>query len=215
MSKLSQSFTATSGFKNAVFDIKWRVLTQMNSKTVIGIAGMPGAGKAVLKTAAESMGYAVVIMGDEIREETKKRGLEPTPENIGKTMLQLREEEGPPAVAKRCTSKIEEAKTDIVFVDGVRSLAEVEEFKKHFAGFALVSVHSSPETRFQRLSRRKRSDDPHGWDIFAQRDLRELSVGQGDVIALADQMIVNEGTYEELKVEVHSVLEALIERWKK
>ncbi len=187
----------------------------MNSKVVIGVAGMPGAGKAVIKTAAESMGYAAVIMGDEIREETKRRGLEPTPENIGKTMLQLRQEEGPPTVAKRCISKIEKAKTDIVLVDGLRSLAEVEEFKKHFAGFCLIAVHSSPETRFQRLSRRKRSDDPQGWDIFVQRDLRELSVGQGDVIALSDYMIVNEGTYEEFKAEVRSVLEAVIERWKK
>jgi len=154
-------------------------------------------------------------MGDEIREETKRRGLEPTPENIGKTMLRLREEEGPTAVAKRCIPKIEKAKTDTVFVDGVRSLDEVEEFKKHFAGFSLIAVHSSPETRFQRLSRRKRSDDPRGWDVFSQRDLRELSVGQGDVIALADYMIVNEGTYEEFNAEVRSVLEAVIERWKK
>jgi len=187
----------------------------MNPKILIGVAGMPGAGKAVIKTAAESMGYAVVIMGDEIREETKRRGLEPTPENIGKTMLRLREEEGPTAVAKRCIPKIEKAKTDTVFVDGVRSLDEVEEFKKHFAGFSLIAVHSSPETRFQRLSRRKRSDDPRGWDVFSQRDLRELSVGQGDVIALADYMIVNEGTYEEFNAEVRSVLEAVIERWKK
>ena len=187
----------------------------MNPKLVIGVAGMPGAGKAVIKTAAESMGYAVVIMGDEIREETKRRGLEPTPENIGKIMLQLRKEEGSTAVAKRCTSKIEKAKTDLVFVDGVRSLAEVEEFKKHFAGFALIAVHSSPETRFQRLSRRKRSDDPEGWVVFSQRDMRELSVGQGAVIALADYMIVNEGTYEEFKTEVRSVLEAVVERWKK
>ena len=186
-----------------------------NSKVVIGVAGMHGAGKAVIKSSAESMGYAVVVMGDEIREETKRRGLEPTPENIGRIMLQLREEEGPVAVANRCVSKIENAKSDIVFVDGLRSLDEVAMFRRHFAGFSLIGVHSSPETRFQRLSKRKRSDDPLGWDAFCQRDLRELSVGQGDVIALADHMIVNEGTYEEFKAEVHRVLEAVIQRWKK
>ena len=187
----------------------------VNSKVAIGVAGMPGAGKAVVKSSAESMGYAVVVMGDEIREETKRRGLEPTPENIGRIMLQLREEEGPAAVAKRCISKIEKAKSDITFVDGLRSLDELDMFRRHFTGFSLIAVHSSSETRFQRLSRRKRSDDPHGWDAFCQRDLRELSVGQGDVIALADYMIVNEGTYEEYKAEVHRVLEAVIQRWKK
>jgi len=188
---------------------------QMNPKAVIGVAGMPGAGKGVIQRAAQSMGYSIVVMGDEIRMETKRRGLEPTPENIGKIMLQLREEEGLTAVAVRCVLKIENAKSDIVFVDGLRSLDEVNEFKKRFAGLNLIAVHSSPETRFLRLSKRKRSDDPEGWDAFCKRDLRELSVGQGDVIALADYMIVNEGTYEEAKAEVGRILKEVIQRWKK
>ena len=187
----------------------------MKQKNVVGVAGMPGAGKATVQTTAEDMGYSVVIMGNVIREETKRRGFEPTPENIGKIMLKLREEEGAATVAKRCIPKIENAKTGIVFVDGVRSLNEVDEFKKHFQDLALIAVHSSPETRFQRLSKRKRSDDPEGWDVFGQRDLRELGVGQGDVIAVADYMIVNEGTYEEFKAKVHEVLKAVFQKWKK
>ncbi len=176
---------------------------------------MPGAGKAAIRTTAENTGYSVVVMGDEIREETKRRGLEPTPQNIGEIMLKLRTEEGPTAVAKRCIPKIEKTKSKIVFLDGVRSLDEINEFKGHFDGFSLVAVHSSPEARFQRLSKRKRSDDPKGWDVFYQRDLRELSVGQGDVIALADWMIVNEGTYEEFKTAVSTVLEAVAKKWTK
>jgi len=187
----------------------------MKQKVVVGVAGMPGAGKATIKTTVENLGYSVVVMGDEIREETRRRGLEPTPENIGKIMLQLREEEGSAVVAKRCIPKIENAKSDIVFVDGIRSLNEVDEFKRHFKNFTLIAVHSSPETRFRRLFKRKRSDDPQGWDVFYQRDLRELSVGQGDVIAVADYMIVNEGTYEEFKAEVRQVLEAVIQKWTK
>jgi len=187
----------------------------MKQKVVIGVAGMPGAGKATVKTTAQSMGCSVVVMGDEIREETQRRGLEPTPKNIGKIMLLLREEEGAATVAKRCIPKIENAKSDIVLVDGVRSLNEVDEFKKRFRDSALIAVHSSPETRFQRLSKRKRSDDPKGWDVFCQRDLRELSVGQGDVIAVADYMIVNEGTYEEFKAKVRQVLEAVFQKWMK
>jgi dephospho-CoA kinase len=188
---------------------------QMQQKVVIGVAGMPGAGKAVIRRSAESLGCSVVIMGDEIREEAKRRGLEPTPENIGRVMIELRKEEGATTVAKRCIPKIEEAKSNIVLVDGIRSLDEVEEFKRHFANFSLIAAHSSPEARFQRLSKRKRSDDPRGWSVFHERDLRELSVGQGDVIALADFMIVNEGTYDEFKAEATKVLQAVIQKWKK
>jgi dephospho-CoA kinase len=176
---------------------------------------MPGAGKATLRSTAENMGLPVVIMGDEIREETKRRGFDPTPENIGNVMLMLREEEGPTAVAKRCIPKVESSQSNIVFVDGLRSLHEVDEFKKRFTHVSLVAVHSSPEARFQRLSKRKRSDDPKGWDVFHERDLRELNVGQGDVIALADYMIVNEGSYDDFKARTNEVLQAVVKRWKK
>jgi dephospho-CoA kinase len=89
------------------------------------------------------------------------------------------------------------------------------EFEKNFPQFILIAVHSSPETRFERLFRRKRSDDSAGWGGFVDRDLRELSVGQGSVIALADYMIINEGTLEECKATVREVLEAVTKRWMK
>jgi len=187
----------------------------MRQKLVLGIAGMPGAGKTVITRMAKEKGYAIVIMGDEIREETKRRGLEPTPENIGKIMLKLREEEGPTVVAKKCIPKIANASADIVLVDGIRSLQEVEEFKKIFPKLVLIAVHSSPEARFGRIFRRRRSDDPEGWEVFVKRDLRELSVGQGSVIAMADYMIVNEGTLEEFKAKIREVLEAAIKKWMK
>ena len=184
-------------------------------KVVVGIAGLPGAGKATFNEIAKRRGFTVVVMGDEIREETKRRGLKPTPENIGKIMLQLRKEEGSAVVAKRCIPKIDNAKGNIVLVDGIRSLHEVEEFKRHFPNFIFVAVHSSPETRFQRLFRRKRSDDPRGWETFLKRDLRELSVGLGNAIAMADYLIVNEGTKEEFKMKIHGVLEDALGKWMK
>ncbi len=187
----------------------------MKPKMVVGLAGMPGAGKGVISRVVNEKGYAIVVMGDVIRAETKLRGLEPTPENIGKTMLKIREEEGSTVVAKKCIPKIAGADTEIVLVDGIRSLDEVQEFKKEFPKFALIAVHSSPETRFGRLFRRKRSDDPSGWEEFLNRDTRELSVGQGNVIAMADYMIINEGTLEEYKTRISEVLEAAINKWTK
>jgi len=156
------------------------------------------------------MGYSVVVMGDEIREEAKRRKLKPTPENIGMVMLKLREEESPYVIAERCIPKIEKAKGKIVIVDGIRSLHEIEEFKKHFPNFTLIAIHTPPEIRFKRLFQRKRSDDPRGWETFMKRDLRELSVGLGNAIATADYMIVNDGTKAQLKRKVHEVLEEII-----
>jgi len=185
----------------------------IKEKFLVGVTGMSGSGKATFRQIAETMGFSTVVMGDEVREEAKRRNLEPTPENLGIIMLELREEEGPAAVAKRCIPKIEKARSNIVVVDGVRSLAEVEEFKTHFKDFALIAVNASPKTRFQRLFHRERSDAPRDWQTFVKRDLRELNVGLGAVIALADYMVVNEGTKEQIRQKAREVLEDAIKRW--
>jgi dephospho-CoA kinase len=182
----------------------------MENKVVVGLAGMPGSGKGAFRRFVQKIGYPVVIMGDEIRNEVKRRKLEPTPENLGKVMLQLREMEGPAVVAKRCIPKLQNIKEKIVVVDGIRSLDEVEEFKKHFPNFTLIALHASPKTRYQRLFRRRRSDDPDSWGTFMQRDLREIGVGLGAVIAMADYMIVNEGTLTQLKKNIQQVLKEAV-----
>jgi len=185
----------------------------MKEKIVVGVAGMPGSGKATVKEIAQEMGYSMVVMGDEIREEAKRRKLKSTPKNLGQLMLKLREEEGQAVVARRCVPKIERAEEKVVIVDGIRSLREINEFKKRFPNFFLIAIHASPETRFQRLFQRKRSDDPNSWETFIERDLRELNVGLGDVIATADYMLINEGTRVQFKVKVLRVLESVVEKW--
>lgn len=181
-------------------------------KVVVGVTGMPGAGKATVRRMVQKMGYPVVVMGDIIREEAKRRNLKSTPENIGFVMLKLREEEGPYVVAERCVPKIRASKHKVVFVDGIRSLNEVEEFKRHFANFRVIAIQSSPETRFKRLFKRGRSDDPKNRKTFAERDARELSVGLGGVIATADHLIINEGSRKALERKLRRVLEEVIRK---
>jgi len=183
----------------------------MQEKIVVGVVGMPGSGKSLVTETAKNMGFLIVVMGDVVREEAKCRGIEPTPENIGKLMVQLREEYGPDVIAKRCTSKIQYASENFVLIDGLRNLEEVEFFKRYFKKFTLIAIHASPQTRFQRLFKRKRSDAPADWKSFLERDLREIKVGIGGVIALADYMIVNEETVEKCKIEIQKVLEKVLE----
>ena len=121
-------------------------------KIVVGLAGMPGSGKSLVVDTAKELGYAIVIMGDVIREETLKLGLDLTPQNVGKVMLQLRADGGVAVVAQRCIPKIEAKENSKVLIDGIRSLYEVEAFKTHFAKFSIAAIHASPEIRFARLS---------------------------------------------------------------
>lgn len=165
---------------------------------VIVIVGMPGAGKGLVSGVAQSHRLPVFVCGDVIREETERRGLEPTRSNMGEVMLAIRREEGPAVVAERLVRKIESSVSPVVVVEGVRSMAEVGALRKHHS-VAILGVHASPRTRYERLRARGRTDDPKSWEEFSERDLRELGVGIGDVIALADEMLINENEEKALE----------------
>jgi len=184
-------------------------------KLVVGLAGMPGSGKSLVVETAAALGFGVVVMGDVVREETQKLGLELTPKNVGRVMLELRRKGGASVVADKCIPKIEQQECAKVIVDGVRSLSEVDAFKKHFSNFSLIAVYASPETRFNRVYRRQRSDDPDGWGVFRERDLRELGVGLGDAIALAEYLVVNETSKAKPKAAVKRFIQRIEEHWMK
>jgi dephospho-CoA kinase len=172
---------------------------------------MPGAGKSTAAGALAELGWKRVVMGDVIREETRTRGLEPDAKNTSEVMKRLREEGGEAAVAELCLKKIEALRADKVVVDGIRSMAEVEAFRKK-AEVLLVAVDASPARRFELLKERGRRDDPLTKEMFEARDQRELGVGIGRAIALADETVSNEhATPEKLEAEMAEV----VGRWEK
>ncbi|MCW4029291.1 MAG: AAA family ATPase [Candidatus Bathyarchaeota archaeon] len=185
------------------------------TKLVIGLSGMPGSGKSLVVETAKELGYDIVTMGDVIREETKKRGLDLNPQNVGKVMLALRAEGGNYVIAEKCVPKIQAQPNRRVLVDGLRSLYEADIFKSHFPRFTLVAVHASPAIRFERLKVRGRSDDPQDWAVFHERDMRELGVGLGNVIALAEQIIVNDDSIERFKALVREDFGRIEQKWLK
>lgn len=184
-------------------------------KLVIGLTGMPGAGKTVFVEAAKAVGYVAVSMGDVIREETQRRGLELNPQNVGRVMLNLRKEGGDNIIAEKCVPKIEATSSVHIVIDGLRSLNEVEVFRANFVGFKLIAVHAPSKTRFTRLSLRGRSDDPKTIEVFNERDMRELSVGLGNTIALSEYVMVNDSSsIEVFNTEVKKYLKLIEATWK-
>jgi dephospho-CoA kinase len=125
-------------------------------------------------------------------------------------MLAIRQEEGPAVVAKRLIPKIASSAAPLLVVEGVRSVAEVQALRRDHT-VVVVAVHSSPKTRYERLAARGRSDDPMSWEEFVDRDARELGVGIGDVIALAQEMLINETSFEDMSAASEAVLSRVIQ----
>jgi dephospho-CoA kinase len=158
---------------------------------IIAITGMPGAGKTTAAQALEKIGLKRIAMGDMIREETKRRGLYADDKNMGMVMREMREKYGAGAVAELCLLAIEQIKERAMVIDGIRSAPETDVFKR-VGGVKLLAIHASRQRRFALLSDRKRTDDPLNIESFNTRDERELSIGIGNAIALADEVISNE-----------------------
>jgi dephospho-CoA kinase len=151
---------------------------------------MPGAGKSTIVSKLKESGYETFSLGDGVRAEAKKQNLEPTGENLGKLMLELREKNGPGAVAELLKESIQNSTHEIIIIDGVRSIHEINVLKKT-GNVKLLAVEASPNTRFNFLCERKRSDDPITREKFEERDNREIGVGLEEIIGLADESIQN------------------------
>jgi dephospho-CoA kinase len=185
-----------------------------NKRLIVCITGMPGAGKSSVASFLEEKGFAVVTMGDVIREEAKRQGLEPTDVNLGKMMLKLRQDLGPGAVGHIVLQKLarDGDSSSKVVIDGIRSIAEVEVLK-NVGHVRLLAIHASQDTRFKRLKERGRADAPSNGNEFAVRDERELSVGVSESIALANEMISNNDltTLEQLKLRAYDIVKEWLE----
>ena len=168
---------------------------------------MPGAGKSTIANGLKSKNFEIINMGDAVREEAKKRNLEPTGQNLGKLMLELREKNGQGAVAELIVDKIKNSNSNVIVIDGVRSNEEIQVLRK-VGTVKLLSVHASTDTRYNFLSDRKRSDDPKNREHFDERDTREIGVGISAPIALADESISNNNlTIDELIENAYKIIQ--------
>ena len=172
---------------------------------------MPGSGKSTVVSALKARGLEALNLGDGVRAEAKRRNLEPTGDNLGKLMLELRKKNGAGAIAELLTESIKNSQSKVIIVDGVRSTAEIEVLR-NVGLVKLLSIEATSDTRYKFLSSRGRSDDPITREKFEERDNRELSVGIGESIAIADKTIVNSDiTLDKLTERAYKVIEKWID----
>lgn len=176
-------------------------------KKVIAIVGMPGAGKTEAGIFFKEKGMCVLRFGCVVDEGLKEEGLPWTPENNTYYRNKIRKELGMAAIAVKMMPKIKKAveQCDEIVLDGLYSWEEYEYLKKQFPDLILLAVYARPSLRYQRLM--DRPQRPFNKVQARERDISEITaLNKGGPIAIADYLVKNETTKEDLYKELEIFL---------
>ncbi len=178
---------------------------------VIGFCGLAGSGKSTVLKAIKDLGI-IITMGDVIRNEAKHRHISPSDENLGKIALELRKNYGQEIIAEKCVNLIKKLESEVCFIDGLRSMAEVKVFRKYWK-FPLIATIVDENIRYERLSNRKRPDDPNSLSEIQERDQREIRFGLNEVIENANYKINNNILEADVQQETRALIFKIIENY--
>ncbi|MFA6171840.1 MAG: AAA family ATPase, partial [Patescibacteria group bacterium] len=183
----------------------------MKKKKIYAIVGMAGSGKSeVINYLQKKYGWPKVYFGEITFDEIKRRGIKWDYKNERIIREALRKKGGMGVYAKMSLPKISKAlsKSPVVLIESLYSWSEYKIIKEKYKDmFKVISVHASPDARFRRLAKRKNWRPIKDQKTFKTRDWTEIeNIEKGGPIAIADYMIVNEGSKEELNKKIYQIV---------
>jgi len=190
-------------------------------KMIIGIVGKIAAGKTTIAKFFEEKGFCRISCSEPLIDllshnvsgyswvpELPEKA-EPTREKLIEFGKYLKDKYGGDILIRLAVDKNRNCKN--IVIDGVRSREEIEAIKG--LGGKVIYVEAKPEIRFERLMKRKASKD-RGIKTFedfkAMDDAEERLYHTSKLKDLADYVIVNEGTLEELREKVERIIEEVV-----
>jgi dephospho-CoA kinase len=178
---------------------------------VIAVVGMPGCGKGELAKVVADAGYPVFSMGDMIRAEVERQGIEGDPHVFGRVAQEMRDEFGYGVLATKLVPEVEKSLSTnpIVLIEGMRGVDEQEVFVQAWqSNFQVVAIEAAVDIRFDRITQRGRAEDGNR-DSFDIRDQRESGWGVGKLISSAEHHLTNESGLEEFQNVAKNWLESI------
>jgi dephospho-CoA kinase len=188
---------------------------------IIGITGTLASGKTSVKDFFLSRfpSSYFISLSDIIKEELLKEGKELKRENFIEKGNELRKRYGSQILVEVATLTLPKNTNNlIVIIDGVRNPGEVEYLKKKFGkNFVLIAVDAPKELRFKRLLERKKEGDPQTFEEFNEIDETDNGKNQpeygqrvGECLKLADYLIINDGSLEELNKKLEKISKLIL-----
>ncbi len=176
---------------------------------IIGITGTIGAGKGTVVEYLKTKGFKHFSARDVWNEEIARRGLVSNRDNMVIVANELRAKHGAGFFAKRAIEKAREEGVDAV-IESIRSVGEAEEIKK--GGGVLWAVDADIRTRYNRITLRQSETDKVSFKKFVADEQKEWDNSDPTkqnlkaVITMANVVLTNNGTQEELFAQVEEAL---------
>lgn len=181
-------------------------------RMIIGLTGKNGAGKGEVAKFLTESGYEYFSLSDVVREEVRKAGKEITRELLITTANKLRKKHNAGIFAQIILERLT-SDTHAV-VDSIRNPFEVEVLRCR-KDFHLISVDADAKVRFERIRARNREGDPSTYEAFLEVEAREAQTPDpttqqlNRTAEMADAIVCNNSTLEELHEQVRQVVQAL------
>jgi len=181
---------------------------------IIGITGTNGAGKGtIVEYLVEKRGFKHFSARAFLVEEMERRGLENNRDNMVIVANDLRAKNSPSFVADELFKRALESGENCI-IESLRTPGEIESLKKK-GKFILLAVDAEPRLRYQRVAQRLTSTDDITFEQFLSQEEREMTSNDPNkqnlkkCIESADFLVKNEGTIEELNLEIEEILKII------
>ena len=180
---------------------------------LIGLTGRNAAGKGEVAKYLQTKSFYYYSLSDAIREELRARKLEVSRESLIQVGNELRQRFGPSILADRIVELTRPDRNYII--DSIRNPAEVATLRKACREFKLIRVDAPLQTRFDRTVARRRENDPITFEAFVALETREasgdpMSQNLDEVEKLADEILVNDSSLEELRPKIDVMVSRLL-----
>lgn len=182
-----------------------------NSFYVIGVVGHPGSGKDTVGDYLAKKGFKKFSGGDFLRAKMRDSGLSTDRTSVHEFVKQQRMRYGNDYPASEIIKEIDGNAVNV----GFRNTEEVAIFKNQFGNkFILFALETPLDLRYERAKQRNRMGDDISLERFKEEELRERAADSGshevdNVIAMADVIIINDGTLDELFTQIDAILAKL------
>ena len=188
-------------------------MTICKNKIILGLAGEMASGKGTIveyifkKYSGKTFRFSTIL-----RDILKRLYLEEVRENLQKMSTILRENFSQDILSLATFQEIKNSEEKIITVDGIRRQTDMK-FLKDFPGFKLVYIEADVKKRYGRISIRGENPDDNNktFEQFKKELEQESEIQIRDLRKIADYIIDNNGSKEELYAQIDKIIKQFCE----